>query len=379
MVWTTLESSNREIWHYVTRLESFDFVAALHREYHGIPAKEGKVRQVNAAFSQGRMYFESGSRAEMGVRPLLLYYGAMALAAGLVIFKAKGTTVYNLRPSHGLRPNAWAESLRQGLSGILDLSVSVVPGTFQELAKAVWHWHVVMVGFNYRLAPQLMDLGCVGLADGKSSVTLRDLLARSKYTGGGYGEVANARYRLHRGSMHLDGGGFAFYPSNATIQEMGMDEVVGLFGGRLRFPWGDPQIPVFHCVNRGDENSPTEMCIIEPFSNGDRLSEFVKLYLISYILGMVARYFPAEWMGLLRNEPKGGAQPLLAKATGAIESEFIREFAQQIAVLVDDRYFFGGEFGEGTSSRALNRAWQDSRESRRDSRRHIDDVGQDGG
>ena len=118
--------------------------------------------------------------------------------------------------------------------------------------------------------------------------------------------------------------------------------------------------------------------MIEQFPNGDRLSELVKLYLISYILGMVARYFPLEWMGLLRNEPKGGAQPLLARATAAVETEFIREFAQQIAVLADDRYFFGVEFGDSASTGRLNRAWQDSRESRRDSRRHMDDVGQSG-
>ena len=376
MVWTTLDSSEREIWHYVTRLESFDFVAALHRKYHGEPAKDDKVRQVNAAFSQGRMYFESGSRAEMGVRPLLLYYGAMSLAAGLVVFKAKGRTVPSLKPSHGLRPGAWAESLRQGLGGILDLSVSAVPGTFQAFATTLWHWHAVMVGLNTRLQPELMDLGCVGLADGKSSVTLGDLLARSRYTGGGYGEVANAPYQLHRGGVYLDGGELAFRPGNATIQELGMEEAAGIFGGRLRFPWGDPGTPVFHCIERGDGNSVSEMCMIEQFPNGDRLSELVKLYLLSYILGMVARYFPSEWIGLLRNEPEGGAQPLLARATGAIETEFIREFAQQIAVLVDDRYFFGVEFGDRASRGPLNRAWQDSRESRRDSRRHMDDIGQ---
>ena len=378
MVWTTLESSERDILHYVTRLESFDFVAALHKDYHGEAAKADKVRQVNAAFSQGRMYFESGARAEMGVRPLLLYYGAMSLAAGLVVFKAKGTTVHNLKSSHGLRPRAWAESLRQGLSGILDLRISAVPGTFHELATAVWHWHVVEVGYSTYLKPELMDLGCVGLADGKSSVTLGDLLARSRYTGGGYGEVANGPYRLHRGGVHLEGNEFAFTPGNATIQKLGVKGAIGRFGGRLRFPWGDPNIPVFHCIERGGTNRRDEMCMIEQFQNGDRLSELVKLYLISYILGMVARYFPLEWMGLLRNEPKGGAQPLLARATAAVETEFIREFAQQIAVLADDRYFFGVEFGDLASTGRLNRVWQDSRESRRDSRRHVDDVGQSG-
>ena len=378
MAWTTLESAEREIRNYVARLESFDFVSALHEEYHGNPATEGKVRQVNSAFSQGRMYFESGSRAEMGVRPLLLYYGAMALAAGLVVFKSKGEEACNLRPSHGLKPDDWAKCMQRGLGGILDLRVSVLPGTFQAFARTVWHWHAVTVGINGRTRPELMDLGSVGMADGKSGVTLGDLLSRSRYTGGGFGEVAGAPDRLHRGHIYLNGGDFLFRPSDEIISGMGWEAIGERFGVEVpRFPWGDPNVPVFHCIAQGRPDVMPEMCVVEPFPNGDRLSELVKLYLVSYILGMLARYFPAQWMGLLRNEPGGGAQPLLARATEAIETDFMREFAQQIAVLTDDRQFFGNGFAAVSARGALQFAWRHSRDGLRDLRRHLDDDGRD--
>ena len=34
--------------------------------------------------------------------------------------------------------------------------------------------------------------------------------------------------------------------------------------------------------------------MVENFPNGDRLSECLKLYLISYVLGMLSRYFSIQ-------------------------------------------------------------------------------------
>ena len=48
---------------------------------------------------------------------------------------------------------------------------------------------------------------------------------------------------------------------------------------------------------------------------------------------------------LIRNDVGSIAQPLLAKAVRAVEGDFITEFAQQIAVVLDDPRFFGEHFG----------------------------------
>ena len=52
------------------------------------------------------------------------------------------------------------------------------------------------------------------------------------------------------------------------------------------------------------------------------MTELFKLYLVSYCLGMLSRYFPSVWMALLRNERGDFAQPLLVRAVEAIESDF---------------------------------------------------------
>ena len=93
MAWTTVDGSKSDIWDYVSRLESYDYAARMYMQFHEISAnRPTKIRQINAAFSQGRMYFESASSAAIGVKPLLLYYGAMSLAVGLVSPSGMGET-----------------------------------------------------------------------------------------------------------------------------------------------------------------------------------------------------------------------------------------------------------------------------------------------
>jgi len=72
------------------------------------------------------------------------------------------------------------------------------------------------------------------------------------------------------------------------------------------------------------------MSVILDFPNGDRMTEFFKLYLVSYCLGMLSRYFPSVWMALLRNEKGDFAQPLLVRAVEAIESDFPENVLHQL-------------------------------------------------
>ena len=85
------------------------------------------------------------------------------------------------------------------------------------------------------------------------------------------------------------------------------------------------KFPVFH----HQEGHPSMTGILD-FPNQDKLSEFFKLYLTSYILGMLARYYPSKWMELLRNSPGDFARPLLLKAIEAIEADFPAELSQQV-------------------------------------------------
>ena len=72
------------------------------------------------------------------------------------------------------------------------------------------------------------------------------------------------------------------------------------------------------------------MIVIQDFPNSDKLSEFFKLYLTSYVLGMLARYFPSRWIELLRYSPGDFARPLLMQAIEEIEDKFPKELSRLV-------------------------------------------------
>ena len=89
---------------------------------------------------------------------------------------------------------------------------------------------------------------------------------------------------------------------------------------------------------------------IADFPNGDKLSEFFKLYLTSFILGTLARYFPSEWMALLSGSPGDFSRPLIFQAIEAIESEFPTELSKQVRqhpqVLGSQVWYVSGSQGD---------------------------------
>ena len=72
------------------------------------------------------------------------------------------------------------------------------------------------------------------------------------------------------------------------------------------------------------------MVVMLDFPNGDKLTEFIKLYLVSYVLGMLVRYHPSMWMALLRNDKGDFAQPLLVDAVEAVENSFAQQLSHQL-------------------------------------------------
>ena len=356
MGWPVADGMNRDMWDYVSPFESYDYVSRWYEGCHGGAADPAKVREINAAFAQGRMYFENARAASMGVKPVLLYYGVLSLCTGLVLCRDQKKTERTLAHSHGLSRPGWKELLAKGIVKVLDLEIQAQKqGTFREVVNVTWHKHISLLfqgdPMKQDIAPEVRDLGKVRFAEDHSCLTLGDLLARSRYTGIGYQDVTGEPSRLHRAVVRFDKGGILFwFPFSVAAVPDDFRKLVGRPGVQIEgapgkersfiFQRNDPSMPVFHYEGN------YFMRVAEDFPNGDKLSEFLKLYLMSYILGMLARYFPSKWIALLRHDEGGFAQPLLERATKAVETEFIGEFAQQLAEMKDDPQFFGEHFGE---------------------------------
>jgi hypothetical protein len=71
--------------------------------------------------------------------------------------------------------------------------------------------------------------------------------------------------------------------------------------------------------------------LIAPFGRNSDLSKPAATYVLAYFLGMLVRYFPSWWIGLIRKERGDAALPTLLSAVSFVE----RRFPQMIADLLE--------------------------------------------
>ncbi len=113
--------TGNRVWEKLSLYESAELVKSLHKCKHGKDVSDSRAKEIASLFAQAHEYFRSAEEAGQLVRPLILYYGAMALARGSVLFLDKGSTPAG---THGLKEEQWqdlnaqrtASSIRTGSS-----------------------------------------------------------------------------------------------------------------------------------------------------------------------------------------------------------------------------------------------------------------------
>lgn len=73
-------------WAALSLYESTDLVKRFAAQRTGRSPNTTKAREISAHSAQGREYFRSAAGTGELVRPLILYYGVVALARGAVLF-----------------------------------------------------------------------------------------------------------------------------------------------------------------------------------------------------------------------------------------------------------------------------------------------------
>lgn len=338
-------------WKSISRFESYDFVANWYRKAHARRASSTKITQVNACFAQGREYFRNAHPAAMSVKPLLLYYGVLSCCRGVILANDPQKKEESLKHRHGLEVVDWKKTLSGGIREVLELQIRATDGTFCELVDVCWHLNTMhlFAGPTNEIVSNGQRLGDVRFATDRSLLTLGDLISRLKQTGMEYPRLTDRPAKMFGGARvasYPPGVQIAFplvgIPEELRKLEDGRNILIG--SSNQIVPWfrqsddaGDclvfvrrendahyKQIPVSH-YGSGDF-----MTTLLDFPNGDKLTEFIKIYLVSYVLGMLARYHPSMWIALLRNEKGDFAQPLLVDAVEAIENDFAQELSKQL-------------------------------------------------
>ena len=80
--------------------------------------------------------------------------------------------------------------------------------------------------------------------------------------------------------------------------------------------------------------------VAEPFSGGIRYSQLCITYMVSFILGMLVRYYPTHWMALIHGERGDSMWPTINRAQQLVEETY----PELVAEMIDDAIATGHPF-----------------------------------
>jgi hypothetical protein len=74
--------------------------------------------------------------------------------------------------------------------------------------------------------------------------------------------------------------------------------------------------------------------LVEPFPSGNRYSQLCITYMMGFVLGMLARYFPTHWVSLAQGNKGDALWPTLNRAQHIVEESFPELAAEMIEDIV---------------------------------------------
>lgn len=333
-------------WKSLALFESSDLVRRLYRQRHNRDLSAAKAREITSALAQGRQYFaELRSVGELA-RPLVLFYGVMALSRAAILFFRPTAREATLSEGHGLSAINWTQTLSPGIRHVPDVQLRVSAGTFTELADAtrttdrtvVYTIPIPKTVVVRAVAPNPMRVGW--------SMTLRELLGRIPELHNVYEEVFEDYAYCRRVFVLVLLGPGPFQttidvlatrrglpPEERIRQDLGLTPTENLTQKPVHYFLGpvenwsvqQPRQSAQDVLNRLPflmNDSQGSAFVVPSIPRGSRMSKMLLLYATSFALGMLSRYYPARWVSLLAGGPGDFSFPLLAEASRVIEDVF---------------------------------------------------------
>ncbi len=319
---------DNETWQQLLSLESRDIVEQWFFRIHARKLSVRRAKEINAAAKQSREYFKNASNSSYSVRPVLAYYGVASLSRSLCLLLNKSGGEEILSPGHGLKSNDWARHIvgqKEGSSSLLNLEIQTASGLFSDLIQVTNNLvaiHVNSERVDWRINYHVPLAG--------QRITLGDLFARIPDLHKDYKEVSNnIKYaRVNEISFNQTDGFKAkvkatyFEPSKDAFEAMGYaietrDNWTQLTCDTQTFK-NCPPLFVHSYVQKAFDAIP-DLFIAEPFLGKFAYSQIGLTFLCAYFLGMLARYFPTQWVSLIQGDRGDALWPSLNRAQQFVE------------------------------------------------------------
>lgn len=288
----------KEHWYLLREFESSDLVMDYMRKRHGYSPSKEKVHEITSSFTQGREFFESASKSDVSVRPILQYYGILSLSRGLILVLSKSARENSIKPSHGLAFVGWDKKFE-------NISVKITNGTFMELIKStdnVSYFRCGSSGVNWSISYPIPSTG-ERISMEKLAYSFPDLADQIKaWLGHEVPIVGLSSVQFSENTIDLmlntkidNETLISIFPLDVfgDIESLNVDErqhVVIKEGESPNF--AQKWVSCFQTIG--------DTYIVPPINKGLRLNLISTLFAASYILCMISRYHPSTWQKVHR-------------------------------------------------------------------------------
>ncbi|MBX4895916.1 YaaC family protein [Rhizobium bangladeshense] len=331
-------------WQKLMSLESRDVVTQWFLRLHKRDLNARRAKEITAAAKQAREFFRSSSESAYAVRPLLTFYGVASLSRALTLLLRKDGGEEGLTRGHGLETVSWSETLSgelgQALSKVGNLTVRTTRGLFEDLIIATENcitMHIRSAAVDWRIDYDVPPSG--------QELRLSDLLDRLP-------DIADQHKHLQRQTLYArvtpdmtfdftkgvsiqiatgnpEPFQSEFAKAGYTVARSGTQ--ILLTASSASFHEHTPQF--LHSYVHKAFGSIPDLCVVLELSPEVRYSQIALTYVISYQLGMLARYYPTHWTSLMAGEKGDSLWPSINAAHHYVEISF----PQLVLELIDDR------------------------------------------
>lgn len=323
---------NSKIWQQLLSLESRDIVTRWFDEIHSRELNARRAKEINSAAKQAREYFRNAANSNYSVRPLLTFYGVASLSRSLLLLLKRNGGEESLTGGHGLETADWGAVMSgevvNGLKNLGRLRIRIRSGLFSDFATQTKNRisiHVNSSRIDWHVCYDVPELGI--------ELTVHDLFSRIPDLQRDFSNISNSlKYTPVNEMTYSEDKGFRakigkdkFRTFRGYYESAGYSVVDEADWVILTadFETFSRNIPLFiHSYIHKTFGSIPTLYISEPFQQNARYSQLCITYMVSYVLGMLVRYYPTHWISLTQGDKGDEWWPTINQAQQFVEESF---------------------------------------------------------
>lgn len=329
-------------WTRLSLYESTDLVKSLFKKRHSRALNSGKAQEIVSALAQGREYFIAAADAGLLVRPVLQYYGVLALSRGLILLLSPNLRETSLPQAHGLSSSGWGDCLSQKQPG--ELTVTVNKGTFLSLMEHTENFETPWVYTGPHPSKIILARSYPTKTINSTKFTFEEVLSRTPELREIFEKTFQKNASNYNAFIFTLGGHVTYIdifpgthelPKEETLrQQLAIPDNVKIehaYEHSFVHTTGHYNYTLSHTRNASwmellpqlENTSSTQTALIAPFQNDTHISKIGRYFLLAFFLGTLSRYHPTYWLGMMQGQQNGDfIMPAIREVMNIIQQNY---------------------------------------------------------